>query len=135
MNLSSMTAPDYWKISPNFWFREIQFNQSQAWIWSHMRASHCLCSNERPGIFSFLAFSMSRRVSSSAPNTFLTLVSKYSVAWDLFHQNMRVHIKVKFRNDRTDWLRAYNYCVESWVSVLTKEIYRGESKVNQPTIE
>ena len=28
-----------------FWLGEIQFNQSQAWIWSHMRASHCLWSN------------------------------------------------------------------------------------------
>ena len=50
MNLSSMTAPDYGKMCPNFCYREIQFNQSQAWTWSYLRASHCLWSNERPGI-------------------------------------------------------------------------------------
>ena len=56
MNLSSMTAPDYWKMCPNFWLGEIQFNQSQAWTWSHLRASHCLWSNERPGICYLLIF-------------------------------------------------------------------------------
>ena len=45
-----MTAPDYGKMCPNFCYREIQFNQSQAWTWSYLRASHCLWSNERPGI-------------------------------------------------------------------------------------
>ena len=56
MNLSSMTAPDYWKMCPNFWLGEIQFNQSQAWTWSHLRASHCLWSNKRPGICYLLIF-------------------------------------------------------------------------------
>ena len=56
MNLSSMTAPDYGKMCPNFCYREIQFNQSQAWTWSYLRASHCLWSNERPGICYLLIF-------------------------------------------------------------------------------
>ena len=56
MNLSSMTAPDYGKMCPNFWLGEIQFNQSQAWTWSHLRASHCHWSNERPGICYLLIF-------------------------------------------------------------------------------
>ena len=56
MNLSSMTAPDYWKVCPNFWLGEIQFNQSQAWTWSHLGISHCLWSNERPGICYLLIF-------------------------------------------------------------------------------
>ena len=51
-----MTAPNYWKMCPNFWLGEIQFNQSQAWTWSHLRASHCLWSNERPGICYLLIF-------------------------------------------------------------------------------
>ena len=52
MNLSFITAPDYGKMCPcpNFWFWEIQFIQSQAWTWSYLGASQCLCSNERPGI-------------------------------------------------------------------------------------
>ena len=56
MNLSSMTAPDYGKMCPNFCYRGIQFNQSQAWTWSYLRASHCLWSNERPGICYLLIF-------------------------------------------------------------------------------
>ena len=38
MNLSPMTDPDYWKVCPNFWYIEIQFNQSQAWTCSYLRA-------------------------------------------------------------------------------------------------
>ena len=45
MNLSSITSPDYGKEWPNFWFLEIQFNQPQAWTWSHLGASQCLWSN------------------------------------------------------------------------------------------
>ena len=88
MNLSSITSPDYGKEWPNFWFLEIQFNQSQAWTWSHLGASQCLWSNSllsfpepearthlpiirnchgdqihcwcQPDIFFLLAFSMTR---------------------------------------------------------------------------
>ena len=67
MNLSSMTDPDYWKVvCPNFWFREIQFNQSLARTWLHLGASHCLWSNERPGIC-YLLISLNQKLGHIFP--------------------------------------------------------------------
>ena len=51
MNLSSITVPDYGKMCPNFWFWEIQFIQSQAWTWSHLRVSHCPMRGQGFAIF------------------------------------------------------------------------------------
>ena len=56
INLSSMTTPDYWKVCPKFQLEEIQFHQSLAWTWFHLRASHYLWCNERPGICNLLIF-------------------------------------------------------------------------------